>query len=50
VFGTGAYFARDGRRTFYPEVTVTFEVEDGGGHYHVPLTLSPFAYSTYRGS
>ena len=49
-FGTGAYFARDGRRTFYPEVTVTFEVEDGGGHYHVPLTLSPFAYSTYRGS
>ena len=50
VFGTGGYFARDGRRAFYPEVTVTFEVEDGGGHYHIPLTLSPFAYSTYRGS
>ncbi|HEY0717710.1 MAG TPA: hydroxyisourate hydrolase [Streptosporangiaceae bacterium] len=50
VFGTGAYFARDGRRSFYPEVTVTFTVEDGGGHCHVPLTLSPFAYSTYRGS
>jgi 5-hydroxyisourate hydrolase len=50
VFGTGAYFARDGRRAFYPEVTVTFLVEAGGGHYHVPLTLSPFAYSTYRGS
>jgi len=49
-FGTGDYFARDQRRTFYPEVTVTFEVEEGGGHYHVPLTLSPFAYSTYRGS
>ena len=49
-FGTGAYFGRDGRRAFYPEVTVTFEVEEGGGHYHVPLTLSPFAYSTYRGS
>jgi 5-hydroxyisourate hydrolase len=49
-FGTGDYFARDGRRTFYPEVTVTFAVEGGGGHYHVPLTLSPFAYSTYRGS
>ena len=49
-FGTGDYFARDGRRTFYPEATVTFAVEDGGGHYHVPLTLSPFAYSTYRGS
>jgi 5-hydroxyisourate hydrolase len=50
VFGTGAYFARDRRRTFYPEVAVTFEVEDGTGHYHVPLVVSPFAYSTYRGS
>lgn len=50
VFGTGAYFARDGRRAFYPEVVVTFLAEEGGGHYHVPLTLSPFAYSTYRGS
>jgi 5-hydroxyisourate hydrolase len=49
-FGTGDYFARDDRQTFYPEVTVTFAVETGGGHYHVPLTLSPFAYSTYRGS
>ncbi|MBV9796391.1 MAG: hydroxyisourate hydrolase [Actinobacteria bacterium] len=49
-FGTGDYFARDGRKTFYPEVMVTFEVANGGGHYHVPLTLSPFAYSTYRGS
>jgi 5-hydroxyisourate hydrolase len=50
VFDTGGYFGRDGRRTFYPEVTVTFAVEDGDGHYHVPLTLSPFAYSTYRGT
>jgi 5-hydroxyisourate hydrolase len=50
VFGTGAYFARDERRAFYPEVTVMFLVEAGGGHYHVPLTLSPFAYSTYRGT
>jgi|SRR5579875_1507552 len=49
VFGTGAYFARSGQRAFYPEVTVSFLVEDGG-HYHVPLVLSPFAYSTYRGS
>jgi 5-hydroxyisourate hydrolase len=49
-FGTGDYFARDGRRAFYPEVTVTFAIEEDGGHYHVPLTLSPFAYSTYRGS
>jgi 5-hydroxyisourate hydrolase len=50
VFGTGAYFARSGRRTFYPEAAVTFLVEEAGGHYHVPLVLSPFAYSTYRGS
>lgn len=50
VFGTGAYFARSGQRTFYPEAAVTFLVEEADGHYHVPLVLSPFAYSTYRGS
>ena len=50
VFDTGAYFARDQRRAFYPEVSVTFVIEEGGAHYHVPLTLSPFGYSTYRGS
>jgi 5-hydroxyisourate hydrolase len=50
VFGTGAYFARSGQRTFYPEAAVTFLVEESGAHYHVPLVLSPFAYSTYRGS
>ena len=35
---------------FFPEVTVTFAVADGGEHYHVPLLMSPFGYSTYRGS
>jgi len=35
---------------FYPEVVITFTVDDPGEHYHVPLLLSPFAYSTYRGS
>ena len=35
---------------FYPEVVVTFRVLDPAGHHHVPLLLSPFAYSTYRGS
>ena len=50
VFDTGAYFARSGRRTFYPEVTVSFLIDRVVGHYHVPLVLSPFAYSTYRGS
>jgi 5-hydroxyisourate hydrolase len=49
IFATGDYFAQSGRRTFYPEVEVLFEVS-GPEHYHVPLLLSPFAYSTYRGS
>jgi 5-hydroxyisourate hydrolase len=48
TFATGHYFATRGAESFYPEVTVTFTVADG--HYHVPLLLSPFAYSTYRGS
>jgi 5-hydroxyisourate hydrolase len=50
VFDTGAYFARSARRAFYPEVAISFLVDRPGGHYHVPLILSPFAYSTYRGS
>ncbi len=50
TFDSGAYFAAQGTPSFYPEVSVTFEMTAGGGHYHVPLLLSPFAYSTYRGS
>ena len=50
VFRSGDYFARQGTRTFYPEVVVVFEVTDADAHHHVPLLLSPFAYSTYRGS
>lgn len=49
-FDTGAYFARRGITTFYPEVIVTFEIVDQTAHHHVPLLLSPYAYSTYRGS
>ena len=52
VFGTGEY-ARvlwPAQPPFFPEVTVTFTVADRGQHYHVPLLLSPFGYSTYRGS
>jgi 5-hydroxyisourate hydrolase len=49
-FDTGAYFAARGVRGFYPEVTVVFEVAHAGEHHHVPLLLSPFGYSTYRGS
>lgn len=48
IFDTAAYFA--GRPSFYPEVAVTFQVTDPEEHHHVPLLLSPFAYSTYRGS
>ncbi|CAN5246221.1 hydroxyisourate hydrolase [soil metagenome] len=48
-FDTGSYFAASGRPTFYPRVTVDFVLKDAA-HYHVPLLLSPFAYSTYRGS
>ena len=50
TFGTGDYFARVGTETFYPVVELTFAVTDPGAHYHVPLLLSPFAFSTYRGS
>jgi 5-hydroxyisourate hydrolase len=50
VFGSGEYFATRGVQTFYPEVVVVFSVEDADRHHHVPLLLSPFAYSTYRGS
>ncbi|MBT2532703.1 hydroxyisourate hydrolase [Arthrobacter sp. ISL-48] len=48
-FGTGDYYAGLGTATFFPEVDLVFEVT-GDEHYHVPLLLSPFAYSTYRGS
>jgi 5-hydroxyisourate hydrolase len=50
VFDTGAYFAAADRDTFYPEVTVSFAVDPEQAHYHVALLLSPFAYTTYRGS
>jgi 5-hydroxyisourate hydrolase len=50
TFGTGAYFTARGAATFYPEVSITVEMTEPDEHYHVPLLLSPFAYSTYRGS
>jgi hydroxyisourate hydrolase len=49
-FDTGTYFAAAGLATFYPEIAVVFELAHGAQHYEVPLVLSPFAYSTYRGS
>ena len=49
-FEVGDYFAADGRASFYPYVEIVFAVEATDQHYHVPLLLSPYGYSTYRGS
>ncbi len=49
-FETGLYFAGTNTETFFPTVALIFELTDPAQHYHVPLLISPFAYSTYRGS
>jgi 5-hydroxyisourate hydrolase len=49
TFSTGAYLARMGRKSIYPEVSITFNC-DGEEHYHLPLLLSDNSYTTYRGS
>ncbi|HYP02100.1 MAG TPA: hydroxyisourate hydrolase [Pyrinomonadaceae bacterium] len=50
TFRTLDYFAARGVESFYPEVTIIFIIADAAAHYHVPLLLSPYGYSTYRGS
>lgn len=50
VFDTGNWFSDKDIAGFYPEVDICFEIDDAERHHHVPLLLSPFAYSTYRGS
>ncbi|MDI9893827.1 hydroxyisourate hydrolase [Rhodococcus sp. IEGM 1381] len=50
TFDTGAYFAAQNTACFHPEVVVTFEITAPDQHYHIPLLLSPFAFTTYRGS
>ena len=50
VFKTGEYFKKVGRDTFFPEIPVIFEVKNVDQHYHIPLLLSPYGFSTYRGS
>jgi len=50
AFATGPYFAQQNVAGFYPQVVVEFEISRPEEHYHVPLLLSPFGYSTYRGS
>jgi len=49
TFETAEYFRSLGTASFYTEVTVTFHIEDPIEHYHIPLLLSPYGYSTYRG-
>lgn len=49
-FDVGSYFGDKNVDSFYTDVTITFTVKDPSQHYHVPLLLSPFGYSTYRGS
>jgi 5-hydroxyisourate hydrolase len=50
TFDTGAYFTARKVASLYPQVVIVFEVRDPQEHYHMPLLLSPFGYSTYRGS
>jgi len=50
IFDTARYFAAGEVEGFYPQVTIVFKLREPTQHYHVPLLLSPFGYSTYRGS
>ncbi len=50
TFETADYFRDCGKKGFYPSVQILFEIEDPNQHYHIPLLLSPFGYTTYRGS
>ena len=49
-FDTGAYYATAGRPTFYPRIQIEFTVAAADEHYHVPILLSPYGFTTYRGS
>ena len=49
TYNVAPYFESKSQETFYPYIDVVFEIKDDN-HYHVPITLSPFGYSTYRGS
>jgi 5-hydroxyisourate hydrolase len=50
TFRTGEWFQAEGVEGFYPVVAVVCQIEDPDAHYHVPLLISPYGYSTYRGS
>jgi 5-hydroxyisourate hydrolase len=50
TFDVGGYFHRKGTASFYTTIAIDFTIQGGDAHYHVPLLVSPFGYSTYRGS
>lgn len=50
VFKTGDYYASVKQKTFFPEIPVVFTLDNTSQHYHIPLLLSPYGYSTYRGN
>jgi 5-hydroxyisourate hydrolase len=50
TFKTEAWFNQQKQQTFFPEVPVIFKVDGTVKHYHIPLLLSPYGYSTYRGN
>ena len=50
IFETGKYYANHNEDTFFPEIPVIIHVKKSGEHYHIPLLLSQYGYSTYRGS
>ncbi|TRM66088.1 hypothetical protein BD626DRAFT_196702 [Schizophyllum amplum] len=50
IFRTKEYFDQTQRESFYPWVEISFTIEDATQHYHIPLLISPYSYTTYRGS
>ena len=50
IFDTASYFAQQKMVALYPVVEITFRVQAGESHFHIPLLLSPYGYTTYRGS
>ncbi len=50
IFDTEGYFHEIAVESFYPQITIAFRIDDATQHYHVPLLINPFGYSTYRGS
>ena len=50
IFDTKSYYVSKGIKTFYPVVPIIFEIAETQSHYHIPLLISPYGYSTYRGS